>query len=97
MADLQDELRRAFRRRLSDHPASPDLRTRVAAAVGEAPPRRSPGWLPAVAVMAGLLIVAGSKAQMALHSADMTVSDQIPQKRRELFVDNLGNPAAGAL
>jgi len=59
MADLQDELRRAFRRRLSDHPASPDLRTRVAAAVGEAPPRRSPGWLPAVAVMAGLLIVAG--------------------------------------
>jgi hypothetical protein len=58
MADLPDEIRRAFRRRLSDHPASADLRARIAAAAGQTPPARSRGWLPAVAVMAGLLIVA---------------------------------------
>jgi hypothetical protein len=59
MADLQDDIRRAFRHRLSENPAAPDLRARIAAAVGASQRRRSPSWLPAVAATAGLLVVAG--------------------------------------
>jgi hypothetical protein len=54
--DLPEEIREAFGRKLGANPASADLPLRIAAAV-ERPATRQ-GWLPALALTAGLLVVA---------------------------------------
>lgn len=60
-----DEIQGAFRRRLTENPPAPDLRARVAAAAeAGARPSTSLSWVPALAVMIGLLLVAGVTAYL---------------------------------